>query len=106
MISLIDGLVSILNNSVFGFLPKCASNGVTFVVLLGMRRTFSITLAILALRVSELHMGSISSTARRRFNVCISLSTIPVPLWSPAGANISLMFLFVQNISNSFALNA
>ena len=67
---------------------------------------FSITLAILALRVSEHHMGSISNTAKRRFSVCISLPTIPVPLWSPAGANISLIFLFLQNISNSFALNA
>ena len=58
-------LVSILDSSVSGFLPKCASNGVTFVVLLGMRRMFSIMLAILALSVSELHMGSISMTAKR-----------------------------------------
>ena len=60
---LIDGLVNIFESSVFGFQPKCASNGVIFVVLLGIRRMFSITLAILPLRVSELHMGSISNTA-------------------------------------------
>ena len=101
-----DGLVNMLVNSVFGFLPKCATNGVTFVVLLGMRRIFSIILAILELRVSELHMGSMYNNAKRLFSVCISLSTIPVPLWSPAAASINLMFLFLQNTSNSFALNA
>ena len=103
---LADGLVNIFDNSLFGFLPKCASNGATFVVLLGLRRMFSITFAILELKVSELHMGWMSNTAKRRFNVCISLSTIPVPLLSPAGASINLKFLFLQNTSNSFALNA
>ena len=40
------------------------------------------------------------------FIVCNRRSTIPIPLWSPAGADISLLFSFLQIISNSFALNA
>ena len=99
-----DGLVNIPVNFVFGFLTKCASYGVTFVVLLERRHVLSATLAILELSVLEFHMGSMSNTAKRRFSVCISLSTIPVPLWSPAGASINLMFLFLQNTSKFFAL--
>ena len=101
-----DGLVNVFVSSVFGFLPKCASKVVIFVVLLGISCIFSIKFAILELRIFELHMGSMSSTANRRFIVCISLSTIPVPLWSSAGISFSLIFLFLQTISNSFALNS
>ena len=39
-------------------------------------------------------LGSISRSANLLFTVCISRSTIPVPLWSPVGASISFMFLF------------
>ena len=49
-------------------------------------------------------MGLMSNTAKRRFSVCISLSSNHVPLWSPAGASINLMFLFLQNTSKFFAL--
>ena len=91
-----DCLVSILVSSVIDFLPKCASNGVTLRVLSGMRRMFSIMFDILELSVSELQLGSTSSTAKWRFTVCISLSTISVPLWSPAGASISLIFIFLE----------
>ena len=101
-----DGLVTIFESSVLGLHPKCASNGVILVVLLGFRRIFPMMLASLVLNVSLLQMGSISRTANRRFIVWISRSTIPVPLWSPAGARISFIFSFLQKISNSFALNA
>ena len=35
-----------------------------------------------------------SNTANQRLIVCVNLSTMPVPLWSPAGASINSMFLF------------
>ena len=55
---------------------------------------FSIIFANLLLSVLLLQSGSMSSTANRRFIVCINRSTILVPLWYPAGAIISFMFLF------------
>ena len=103
---LCDGLVIMFDISVFGFLPKCASNGVTLVVALGMSLMFSMMLASLSLSVVWVYLGSISRTASLRFIVCMSLSTILVPRWSPTGASIRLMFLFLQYISNSRALNA
>ena len=103
---LCDGLVTILEISVFGFLQKCASNGLSCVVALGMSLMFSIMFASISLSVAWVHLGSISSTASLRFIVWISLSTMPVPQWSPAGASISLKFLFSRYISNSLVLNA
>ena len=84
-----------LEISVLGLRPKCASNGHILVVALGISLMFSFTFATLSLNVVCVHLGSMSKTASLRFIVCISLSTIPVPLWSPAGASISLMFLFL-----------
>ena len=52
------------------------------------------------------HIGSIVITPSFRFIVWISLSTIPVALWSPAGANISFMLLSLQNTLKSLDLNA
>ena len=97
-----DGWVTIFESSVFGFLPKCASNGVVLVVLLGISRIFSMMLASLELSVSLLQLGSMSKTAILRFMVWISLSTIPVPLWSPAGARISLYFCFCRRFQILF----
>ena len=51
------GFVSMLDNSVFNFLPKCTSNGVSFVS------------AIFELRDSLDQLGTMSSTLSLRFNV-------------------------------------
>ena len=88
---------------VFGFLPKCASNGVIFVDVLGM---FSIIADILLANVSFDQLVSIFIAANLLFIVGNNFSTIPVPLWSPVGASISLMLLSLQKILNFFALKA
>ena len=64
---------------VFGFLPKCASNGVIFVVF-GMSFMFSIIADILFASVSFDQLVSMFIAASRLFIVWISLSTIHVPL--------------------------
>ena len=96
----------IFESSMFGGLPKCASNGLILVVVLGISLIDPIILATIVARSAEDPRGSCSITAILRFNVWIRRSTIPVALWSPAGASISFMFLILQNISNSSALNA
>ena len=69
------------------------------VVVFGINFMFSVMCAILSPSVSYSHMGSIFSTERRLFSVCIIRSTRPVPLRSPTGARISLILLSLQNIS-------
>ena len=72
--------VTILLVCVFGFLPKCASNGVIFVVVFCISFMFSITADILLASVSFDRLESTFFAASLLFMVCISLSTIPVPL--------------------------
>ena len=91
---------------VFGFLPKFASNGVIFVVVFGISFMFSIIADILFASVSFDQVLSTFVAASLLFIVCINLSTIPLPLWSPVGAKISLMLLSLQKISQFFALKA
>ena len=71
--------MTILLVCVFGFLPKCASNGVVFVVVFGISFMFSIIADILLASVSFDQLVS-TFIAASLFMVCISLSTIPVPL--------------------------
>ena len=54
---------------------------------------------------SEDHNGSIVITPSFRFIAWINLSTIPIALWSPAGANISFMLLSLQYTLKSLDLN-
>ena len=103
---LCDRLVIMLEISVLGLRPKCASNGLVLVVALGISLMFSIIFATLWLNVVCVHLESMTKTARLRFIVCISLSIIPVPLWTPAGASVNYMFFFLQHISNFLALKA
>ena len=72
--------VTILLVCVFGFLPKCASNGVIFVVVFGISFMFSIIADISLASVSFDQSLSTFIAASLLFMVCISLSTIPVPL--------------------------
>ena len=76
---------------VLSFLPKCAVNGAIFVVVLGMSFIFWIISVILSASVIFDHLGSLFRTERRRFIVCIRRSIIPLALWSPAEASISLI---------------
>ena len=76
------------------------------VAALGISLIDSIILATFVAKSAEDHKGSCSITAILLFNVWIRLSTIPVALWSPAGASISLIFLFLQKSSNSLAIKA
>ena len=62
--------------------------------------------AILSASVIFDHLGSLFRTERRRFIVCISHSIIPFALWSPAGANSSLILWLLQKISNCLDLKA
>ena len=100
------GCVTMLLVCVFGFLPKCASNGVIFVVVLGMSFMFSIFADNLLAIVYFDQLVSTFSAASLLFIVCINLSTIPVTLWSPVGACFRLMLLSLQNILKFFALKA
>ena len=95
-----------LEKSVFGGLPKIATNGFILVVALGISLIDSIILATIVAKSEDDHKGSCSITEILLFNVWINLSTIPVALWSPAGASISFIILFLQNSSNSFASKA
>ena len=81
---------------VFGFLPKCASIGVIFVVVFGISFMFSIIADILFANVSFDQLLYTFIAASLLFIVCINLSTILVPLWSPVGASINLMLLSLQ----------
>ena len=85
-------LVTMLDNSVFGGRPKCASNGVIFVTRLGISLIDSIIADIFSAMVTLVHIIE----ASLRLRVFINLSTMPVALWSWVGENISLMFLFLQ----------
>ena len=87
---------------VFGFLPKYASNGVILLVVLGIRFKFSMIANILFARFSFDHFSSMLIATSGLFSRLNSLSTIPVPLWSPVGASISFMLLYLQNFSKFF----
>ena len=93
---LFDGLVIIIDNSVLGGLPKCASNGFILVAVFGINFTDSMIFATIVAKSDGDHNGSCSITDIRRFIVWIKRSTIPVALWSPAGANISFMFCYFK----------
>ena len=67
---------------------------------------FSIIADILFANVSFDQLLSTFIAVNLLFIVCINLSTIPVPLWSPVGASINLMLLSLQKISKFFALKA
>ena len=66
---------------------------------------FSMMLASLSLRVVFHQFGSTSKTARRRLIVWISRSTMPVRSGLRLEPISFLKFLFLQNVSNSLALN-
>ena len=91
---------------VFVFLPKCASNGVIFVVVFGISFMYSFIADILLANVSFDQLLSTFIAANLLSIVCINLSTIPVLLWSSVGASINLMLLSLRNISKFFALKA
>ena len=76
------------------------------VIVFGINFMFSMMCATLSPSVSFSRMGSMFSTERRLFNVCIIRSTRPVPKWSPTGARISLMLLSLQNVSKFLDLIA
>ena len=103
---LFDLFVNMLESSVFGGLPKWSTNGFILVVALGISLIDFIILATIVARSENDQKGSCSITAILPFNVWINLSTIPVALWSPARASISLIFLFLQKSSNFLALKA
>ena len=83
------GLVTMFDSSVFGGRPKCASNGVIFVTRLGISLIDSIIADIFSAMVVLFQIGSDIIEASLRLRVCISLSTMPVALWSLVGENNS-----------------
>ena len=100
------GLVTIFDSSVFVGRPKCASNGLIFVTELGMSLMDWIIFVTIWARSALDHSGSDCMIAIWCFIVWIRRSTIPVALWSPAGASMSLMFLSLQYTAISRALKA
>ena len=82
----------ILSSGLFGFLPKCDSNGAILVILLGMSLILCFMFATIVDMSSDDQIGSIVSIPKFRFIVWISLSTVPIALWSPAGLSISLCY--------------
>ena len=74
------GVVLILLSGVFGFLPKCAWKGVTFVVFcLQIRNWYTIDL-IASLIVNVLFLVSNFIQPKRLLIVCIKRSTNPIAL--------------------------
>ena len=72
------GDVAILLSGVFGYLPKCASNGVVFVVALGVTLRVLINSATSDASLYGLLRLSIFITESLDFSVLISRSTIPM----------------------------
>ena len=72
------GDVAILLSGVFGFLPKCASNGVIFVVALGVILGVLISSATSEASFYGMLRLSIFITESLDFSVLISRSTIPM----------------------------
>ena len=101
-----DGFVVMFESYVFIFLPKCAVYGAILVVVLGMSFISSIISATLSASVTCDQLVSMFSTDRRLLIVWMSRSIIPVALWSPTGASISFMLLFLHYMSNCLHLNA
>ena len=88
------GDVLIFVNGVLGRRPNWASNGVIFVVALGVIRSVLISSAKSDASLYGLLFLSIFMMASLDFRVLISRSTIPIALlWSSTGANISLILL-------------
>ena len=103
---LLFGFVTMLLVCVPVFLLKCASDGVILVVVFGMSFMFSIIADISFAIVTFDQFLSTLIAANRLFIDWISLSTIHVHLWSPAGAKISFMLLSSQKTSKLCALKA
>ena len=93
-----DGFVTMFEIRVFGSLSKCASNGVVFISEFGISLMFSMLFASLSLKNVLDQFGSTSETAKRRLIVWIGRSTMPVPRWSPVGANIIFKFFCIYEI--------
>ena len=90
-------------NSVFGNLPKCASNGDILVVFcLLQRRSRSI---VLKHNFIDVTFSSSSITPNLLLMVCIVRSTKPHPRWSPTGQNFCSMLLSEQNFFIALPLN-
>ena len=98
--------VTMFVSEVFGFLLKCAYNGAILVILFGMSLIHGFMFATIVDMSSDDHSGSFFITPSFCFIVWISLSTIPVALWSPSGAIISFMLLSLQYTLKSLDLNA
>ena len=73
-----------LDISVFGFLPNWASNDINLVLIVGINLKLWFISAVFDVSDSFYQFESISSSLSPRFMVWINLSTILVPLWSPA----------------------
>ena len=106
MIGFLIGFVTVFESAVFGFLPKWASNGAFLVIPFGMSLILCIMLATIVDMSSDDYSGSIVITPCFCFIVWISLSTIPVGLWSPVEAIFSFMLLSLQYKLKSLDLNA
>ena len=90
------GVVLILLSGVFGFLPKCAWKGVTFVVFcLHIRNWYTIDF-IASLIVNVLFLLSNFMQPKRLLIVCIKRSTKPMALWSFTGAGSMLILCCLQ----------
>ena len=101
-----DGLVVMLESCMLISLPKCTVYGAILVVVFGISFISCIISATLSASFICDHLVSLFSTDMRLFIVWIRCSIIPVALWSPTGAKISLMLFSWQNISNCLDLNA
>ena len=101
-----DGFVVMFESCVLIFLPKCAVYGVILDVVFGINFISCIISATLSASVTCDQLVSLFSTDRRPLIVWIRRSIIPKALWSPTGASISFMLLFLQYISNCLDLNA
>ena len=99
---LCDVFVVMFDISVFGFLPKYASNGIILVVVFEINLMFSTMFAKRCATVAFDQLGSMSSNAILHFIVSMSRSTIPVPLWSRAVARISFYFSVFGEYSEFF----
>ena len=89
-----------LLSDVLAFLPKCASKGVIFKVAIGVTRCVLIRSATSDASLYGLFVLWIFIIASLIFKILVSLSTIPIDLWSFTGAIISLILLLLQDVMN------
>ena len=73
-------VVAKFERGVFGFLPMCASKVEILITPCGVMRKVLIISATSETNLYGLFAGSILMTPRRRFIVCIILSTTPMAL--------------------------